>query len=91
MTVESRVNGSIALSLVQECMMQREPCIPDPVGEPWFSVRFVAQILGFEEGVFNRKINRLGIPRHPFQKKCIRISSLSRIEHATGSEPKEES
>lgn len=88
MQVQSRVNAGLAVSLVQECIMQREPCIPDPVGEPWFSVRFVAQILGFEEGFFNRKINAHGIPRHPLQRKCIRFSSLSEL---SGSESKEES
>jgi hypothetical protein len=82
MTVESSIAGSIAVSLVQECKMLREPCVPEVVEEPWFSVKFVAGMLGFEEETFTKKINKLGIPRHPIQKKCIRISSLARM-HST--------
>ena len=73
MTVAS---PEMAVWLVKECISQQEPCVPDPVGEPWVSVRFAAQVLGFEEVTFIRKINTLGIPRHPVQQKCIRLSDL---------------
>lgn len=73
------ISTDLAVWLVKECISQQEPCVPDSVGEPWVSVRFAAQVLGFEEVTFLRKINKLGIPRHPVQQKCIRLSDLAEM------------
>lgn len=62
--------------LVIACMERQEPCIPDPV-EPWFSVNFVCQVLGYESSIaFVRKLTAAQIPRHPMQAKCIGFSDL---------------
>lgn len=73
--------------LIRDCRALQEPCIPDPV-EPWFSVRFVAVVLGYDsvEG-FVRKLTAFGIPRHPIQAKCIRFSDLATMHERPERKP----
>ena len=64
--------------LLQRCIEKMEPCVPVFDGESWFSVAFVAEILGYDNVKnFREKLNRRKVPRHPVQSKCIRFSDLT--------------
>ena len=71
------MSGEIDVWLVQECMKRSEPCVPELVGESWFSISFVAECCGYTSlEYFTKLINKRDIPRHPFQRECIRFSDL---------------
>ena len=65
---------SIEIHFLEKCLAISEPCCPEFAAESWFSVRFVAGVLGFEPDTLSRKLTAAGIPRHPMQPKLIRFS-----------------
>lgn len=63
--------------LIQLCVEKQEPCVPGYGCESWFSVAFVAEIMGYDAVKhFTEKLNKLDIPRHPVQGKCVRFSDI---------------
>lgn len=65
--------------LVQRCIDQSEPCVPGFGEEPWFSIDFVAEVMGYLNAEdFRRRLNQRNVPRHPIQKKCIRFSDTAK-------------
>lgn len=75
------MSGDLTTFLVAECLKRSEPCIPIEGGESWYSVAFVAAVAGYENvKYFRERLNQAGIPRHPFQRDCIRFSDLGLIE-----------
>lgn len=78
------MTSDLAVFLVAECLRRAEPCVPDLTGEPWFSIAFVAAVLGYDDGeYFRKRINRANVPRHPFRNDCIRFSDLALIGDQT--------
>lgn len=71
------MSSTIDALLVQKCLEKMEPCVPVFGGESWFSVAFVAEIMGYDNvKYFTEQINKANVPRHQFQKKCIRFSDV---------------
>lgn len=68
--------------LIERCLAQSEPCVPEWNDESWFSIPFVASVLGYDNlAYFARKVNEAKLPRHPMQSKCIRFSDTGKIKH----------
>lgn len=73
------MSSELSVYLVQECIQRSEACIPDP-NECWFSISFVADVAGYSSVEnFRKMLNKARVPRHPFNRNCIRFSDLEAI------------